>query len=599
MKIDTTIHSSLNEVPTYTLYVDRSNVDEGETVVFYLDTTNVPVDTRVPFGISGSIRGTDVPGGQLPDAAFYVGTDGTATLAIGFVTDGITEGAETFTITLMRDPSKRATVTVNDPGGSLTPNHLPAGSVTIHGTPNQGQTLTAANSLTDTDGLGGIFYQWQANGNDIGVGKTYLLTTQEVGKTVTVMASYTDGHGTVESVTSPATSTVSVFSPSTVGNDRLLGTGGDDVMNGLAGNDTILGYSGNDTLLGDIGNDLLDGGVGKDRLSGGSGADTLQGGSGNDSLDGGIGNDHLEGGASNDTLNGGNGFDTMLGGDGNDHYVVDNLRDIIDEGSDRLAGIDSVESSVSYTLGNNLERLNLTGLNNLSGIGNDGTNIIVGNSGDNLLSGMNGNDTLKGSLGDDTLLGGGGVDQLVGGDGSDTYQISSTEDIIIETPKDGDQDVVETSISYDLGNNLEVLRLIGVNNINGSGNDLNNLMDGNNANNLLEGNGGADDIQGNEGNDTLDGGVGNDTLDGGEGNDVAQYGYDLSDYKITFDSDSNTWTVQDVNGLHDLYEGKDLIRNVEILAFADQDFSTNQDVGHALIHLLGITNRLNVGLEGN
>ena len=90
-------------------------------------------------------------------------------------------------------------------------NDLPTGSVTISGTAAQGQTLTASNTLADADGLGTISYQWSAAGTAInGATKaTYLLTEAEVGKTLTVKASYTDLQGTAESVSSSATNVVS------------------------------------------------------------------------------------------------------------------------------------------------------------------------------------------------------------------------------------------------------------------------------------------------------------------------------------------------------------------------------------------------------
>jgi len=82
--------------------------------------------------------------------------------------------------------------------------------VTLTGTATQGQTLTASQSLADADGLGAISYQWLANGSAISgaTGSSYVLTEAEVGKTLTVTARYTDGHGTSESVSSAATAAV-------------------------------------------------------------------------------------------------------------------------------------------------------------------------------------------------------------------------------------------------------------------------------------------------------------------------------------------------------------------------------------------------------
>ncbi len=89
-------------------------------------------------------------------------------------------------------------------------NDAPTGGVAITGTASLGQTLTAANTLADADGLGTIGYQWQASGTNISgaTGSSYTLTSGEVGKAITVVASYTDGSGTAEAISSAATDAV-------------------------------------------------------------------------------------------------------------------------------------------------------------------------------------------------------------------------------------------------------------------------------------------------------------------------------------------------------------------------------------------------------
>ena len=90
-------------------------------------------------------------------------------------------------------------------------NDAPTGGVTIDDTtPTQGQTLTAANTLADVDGLGAISYQWQRGGVNIAgaTGATYVTTQADVGQLLRVVASYTDGQGTAESVASADTTAV-------------------------------------------------------------------------------------------------------------------------------------------------------------------------------------------------------------------------------------------------------------------------------------------------------------------------------------------------------------------------------------------------------
>ncbi|MEH2349229.1 MAG: cadherin-like domain-containing protein, partial [Nostoc sp.] len=368
----------------------------------------------------------------------------------------------------------------------------------------------------------------------------------------------------------------------------LIGNTGANILSGGDGNDSLFGSSGNDTLLGGAGDDTLDGGLGTDSLNGGAGNDVytvdnlndiiteglnagidlvkssvswvlgdnlekltltgsgvingtgnnldnvligntaaniLSGGDGNDSLIGGAGNDSLIGGAGDDTLDGGAGIDSLNGGAGNDTYTIDNLKDTITEGLN--AGIDLVKSSVSWVLGDNLENLTLTGsatigtgnsLDNIL-IGNGSANTLTGGDGNDSLFGSSGNDTLLGGTGDDTLDGGTGIDSLSGGDGNDIYTVDNLSDIITEGLNAG-TDLVNSSVSWVLGDNLENLTLTGTGAITGTGNSLNNILMGNTGANTLSGGDGNDRLFGNSGNDNLVGGIGDDSLYGGVGKDT-------------------------------------------------------------------------------
>lgn len=197
-------------------------------------------------------------------------------------------------------------------------------------------------------------------------------------------------------------------------------------------------------------------------------------------FEGGDGDDSLEGGDGDDTLDGGEGNDTLDGGEGDDTYILDSLNKIIVENTS--SGIDTIEtsmdkvnSSITWTLGDNLERLTLTGTNAIDGIGNALNNRIEGNDAANKLFGNEGRDTLLGHEGDDWLSGGDGNDNLSPGEGNDT--------------------------------------LVG-----GAGND--NLY-GYKGDEMLVGGDGDDFLSGGHGgNDTLIGGAGNDTLSGSNGTDI-------------------------------------------------------------------------------
>ena len=121
-------------------------------------------------------------------------------------------------------------------------------------------------------------------------------------------------------------------------------------------------------------------------------------------------------------LDGDSGADLLIGGAGNDTYGVDDAGDSIIENVN--AGIDTVESLVTYTLGANVENLTLVSWDPwtpIGGTGNALANILTGNSANNSLLGDAGNDTLSGGDGDDILDGGTGADVLSGGVGNDLY----------------------------------------------------------------------------------------------------------------------------------------------------------------------------------
>jgi Ca2+-binding RTX toxin-like protein len=195
-------------------------------------------------------------------------------------------------------------------------------------------------------------------------------------------------------------------------------------------NDYLIGWKNTDELYGLLGNDTLDGQGGDDVLYGGYGKDILLGGAGNDVLYGEQSNDSILGGAGNDYLDGGLGLDTMNGGEGNDTYLIDNPKDVVIDGN----GIETILIPVymNFVLPNNIERVRLTGNEDISATGNSLNNTLTGNEGENSLNGAIGNDTLNAGSGDDTLTGGSGKDIMSGGVGSDVFSFQSvTESDIV------------------------------------------------------------------------------------------------------------------------------------------------------------------------
>jgi Ca2+-binding RTX toxin-like protein len=321
-------------------------------------------------------------------------------------------------------------------------------------------------------------------------------------------------------------------------NDTIYGGYGDDR---LYGDSLEGGGGGNDILFGQAGNDYLNGGDRIDYLYGGNDNDRIYGGSGNDFLYGEAGDDSLYGEAGDDTLDGGTSADKMLGGKDNDLYIVDNAGDVVTENA--AEGIDKVESTVSFTLGANVEDLLLKGTAAIDGTGNNAHNAIVGNDANNslyglgdsdYLSGAGGNDFLDGGDGDDQIYGGAGddqiygragADQMYGGIGNDLYLVDNVADVVTERAAEGTDTVVTSTVSYTLGANVENLTLSDSANLNGTGNDLDNYILGNAGSNVIDGKGGNDLINGRDGNDAIIGGAGNDTLLGGLGADKFRFSY--------------------------------------------------------------------------
>ncbi len=93
--------------------------------------------------------------------------------------------------------------------------------------------------------------------------------------------------------------------------------------------------------------------------------------------------------------------------------------------------------------------------------------------------------------------------------------------------------------------------------------DLNNFLIERRVNN-----GGNDSLLGGGGDDLITGGIGNDTIDGGTGEDTAVYSGDLRHYTLYHIGDGE---VRIVDNRRRDEDGSDLLRDVEVLRFADGD----------------------------
>lgn len=217
-------------------------------------------------------------------------------------------------------------------------------------------------------------------------------------------------------------------------------------MYGYGGNDTLEGgFFADNYIWGGTGDDILLGGTRINRLYGEDGNDILKARwSGSDSqLYGGTGNDQLYAADGGTYLDGGRGADFMQGGSGADVFIVDNVKDFVEETwvkqyDNQTNPVDIVRASVSYSLVSSarvelLETTNASSTKTINLTGSSVGQAIRGNAGANMLDGKSGSDSLYGNGGDDILIGGTGADKLYGGTGKDTFVFASVKDSVAKT----------------------------------------------------------------------------------------------------------------------------------------------------------------------
>ena len=468
--------------------------------------------------------GADTMNGGSGDDTFIVDNIGDV------IGEGVNEGTDLV----------KAGVSYSIAGFANVENLMLTGAAAINGTGNGlNNTLTGNTGNNKLDGGTGNDTMIGGAGND-----TY--TVDSASDVVTEL----DGEG-IDTVISGVALTLTEFlenltltgtsainGTGNAANNKLIGNGASNTLTGLGGTDTLDGGGGADVLIGGAGNDtyvvdtasdsiteLLNEGIDLVKASAsyslasfanvenltltGSASINATGNALNNVLTGNSGANTLTGNDGNDTLIGGTGADVMVGGIGDDEYRVDNAGDVVTEGA--TAGTDTVVSTISYSIASlaNVENITLSG-SAATATGNAGNNVLIGNTAVNTLTGGDGNDTLDGM---------GGIDTMIGGKGDDVYTVGSAGETITEAAGEG-TDLINSSVSWTLGANIEKLSLLGLSAINATGNSLDNVLTGNIGVNTLTGNDGNDILDGGRGNDKLIGGAGNDTYYVGESGDV-------------------------------------------------------------------------------
>ena len=221
-------------------YTDGGQTDETLTSAATAEVANTNDD---PTGLP-TISGTPTQGATLTAGTDDIAdADGLGTFSYQWQagTDDISGADEATFILTQAQVGQTITVIVSYTDGGQTDETLtsaataevantnddPTGLPTISGTPTQGATLTAGtDDIADADGLGTFSYQWQAGTDDISGADeaTFILTQAQVGQTITVIVSYTDGGQTDETLTSAATAEVANTNDDPTGLPTISGT---------------------------------------------------------------------------------------------------------------------------------------------------------------------------------------------------------------------------------------------------------------------------------------------------------------------------------------------------------------------------------------
>ena len=347
------------------LTIGITNVDEQRSL-----SLTPQQDIFINEGLDDTVTGTFANLQQNDNINGGVGID-TLTITAGTTSNTVTINASNITNQLNISGTTIKGFERFDLSGFL-------GKVTYTGTTTNDWVATGAGADL-LNGGAGVDTLIGGLGNDIyQVDSTSDIITENTNEgTDTIQSSVTFSLAALPNIENLTLQGTAISGTGNEFNNSITGNASNNILSGGSGNDVLNGSTGADSLIGGTGNDsyyIDNAGDSITELSG-EGTDivystidytlvgtylenlTLQGtainGTGNEfnnSITGNASNNILSGGAGNDVLNGGAGIDTLIGGLGNDTYTVDNVGDIVTETSTLATEIDTVNSSVTYSL---------------------------------------------------------------------------------------------------------------------------------------------------------------------------------------------------------------------------------------------------------
>jgi Ca2+-binding RTX toxin-like protein len=333
----------------------------------------------------------------------------------------------------------------------------------------------------------------------------------------------------------------------------IFGTNGQDTIHGTSAPETLNGWDANNTP-GNEGPstdfDLVFAGPG-DIANGGNGNDWLYGAGANVTINGGDGSDliTIDGSAANDVIDGGAGFDKLTA---NAMYA-----------GTAGSNISIADPTVEQFLANGTRFVNIE---QLSYMGDSGTDVLTGGAFQDQLDGYLGNDILEGGAGGDHLFGGGGVDTIVYGNSSAGVNVSISGVFGSASGGEASGDTIM---------------------------DVENIW-GSEFGDQLTGSDQANELRGNGGDDVLKGLGGNDILNGGAGTDTAVFVGAAASYTTAYNAVTGELFVSGGT------DGRDIVKDIEVIQFSDGTKTFAELVTSSeIIRNASISTAISSSAEGN